>query len=119
MDEKEIVIDSCYVIGTCLLYKNYIDRILLDRIQSELSPYYEVDLSETKVASSIEEWKDFFRLSKEGNIILTKEGVCNKSLIRYLFADALEPEIYNRLLDAILNVKKDMSSKTKVLKFPK
>ena len=55
MDEKEIVIDSCYVIGTCLLYKNYIDRILLDRIQSELSPYYEVDLSETKVASSIEE----------------------------------------------------------------
>ena len=66
------------------------------------------------------EWQDFFRFNGEGNVILTKEGLLNKELVRYLFADALEPEIFDKLLNAILNVKEEqVPTKAKVLRFPK
>ena len=118
--EKDIVVDSCYVIGTCLLYKNYVDRNLLNRIQARLSKYYEIDLSIGKVSATVFEWNDFFRFNQEGNIILTKDGLLNKKLVRYLFADALEPEIFDKLLNAILDVKEEhISTKNKILKFPK
>ena len=118
--EKDIIVDSCYVVGTCLLYKNFVDRDLLNRIQIRLSQYYEIDLSKEKINYTVLEWQDFFRFNGEGNVILTKEGLLNKELVRYLFADALEPEIFDKLLNAILNVKeKQVPTKAKVLRFPK
>ena len=117
--EKDIVVDSCYIVGTCLLYKNSVDRNLLNRLQVQLSKYYEVDLSPEKITATVLEWRDFFRFNQSGEVILTKEGLLNKRLVRCLFSDALEPEISDRLLNAILNTKKEpINTKTKILKFP-
>lgn len=115
MDEKEVMINPCYILGTALLFKNSLDRMFLDRINGELSKDYEVDLSEKNIVASIKEWKDFFRLTEDNKVVLTKEAVCNKFLVRFLFCDVLDKELYDKLVQVILNKKE----KTKKLRFPK
>lgn len=112
----DIEVDACYVIGTALLYKNSVNRELLNRVEKRLSCFYDVDLSEEKVNSTVTEWKDFFRFNENGNVILTKEGLLNKGLVRFLFADGLEPEIYDRVFKTIMNIEE---KKIKILRFPK
>lgn len=118
MEEKDIVVDACYVIGTALLFKKSVDRQLLNRVEQELSLYYEINLSEEKVSASVEEWKDFFRFDSEGNVVLTSISQMDKTLIRILFADGLEPEIYEKVLNSIFHIGEKKLSKTKILKFP-
>ena len=90
MDEKDIMIDPCYVIGTALIYKNSLDRAFFDRVESELSKNYDIDLSEKSVSSSVLEWKDFFRMTDDGRVILTEPSLKDKTLIRILFVSSLE-----------------------------
>lgn len=118
MNEKEIMIDPCYVIGTALIYKNSLDRPFFDRVESELSKYYDIDLSEKSVISSVEEWKDFFRMTSDGRVILTEPSIKDKTLIRILFVSALQGKVYDDVESAILN-KKVNKGKTKILRFPK
>ena len=116
MNEKEIMIDPCYIIGTALLFKNSLDREFFDRVGSRLSTVYDVDLSEKSVLSSVREWKDFFRLTPDNRVILTKEAILNKMMTRFLFSDSLEPHVYDDVVAAILNKEKN---NTKILRFPK
>lgn len=76
-------------------------------------------MSPGKIADTVLEWRDFFRFNQSGEVILTKEGLLNKRLVRSLFSDALEPGISDRLLSTILNIKKEpTNAKAKILKFP-
>ena len=115
MDKQKI--DTCYIIGTCLLYKKSVDRVLLNIIEKELSNDYEVDLSDEKVMSAVIEWKDFFTFDIKGNIILTKEIKNSKYLVKCLFTDVLDLDIYNKLLEIIFNVTEKTYTKTKVINF--
>lgn len=116
MNEKEIMIDPCYIIGTSLLFRNSLDREFFDRVGSRLSEKYDIDLSEKSVLSSVREWKDFFRLTPDNRVILTKEAILNKVMTRFLFSDSLEQQVYDDVVAAILNKEK---STTKILRFPK
>ena len=118
MNEKGIMIDPCYVIGTALIYKNSLDRTFFDRVESELSKNYDIDLSEKSVISSVEEWKDFFKITSDGRVILTESSLKDKTLIRILFVSAFEDKVYEDVESAILN-KKVNKDKTKILRFPK
>lgn len=118
MEGKEIVVDACYVIGTALLFKKSVDRKLLDRVEKELSIYYEIDLSPEKVLQTIKEWKDFFQLDNQGDVVLTETSKLDKTFIRLLFADGLDQEIYDKILNSIFNITKKQPSKTKILRFP-
>ena len=117
MDEKDIVIDACYIIGTALRFKKALDRTFFDRVADELSKDYEINLSEECVNSSISEWHDFFCITSDNKVILKPEVEQDKWLIKYLFSDALEPEIYEKVLNAIFN--KSIKQKQKTLRFPK
>ena len=118
MDEKDIMIDPCYIIGTALLFRNSLDREFFDRVGSRLSVEYDVDLSEENVFSSVNEWPDFFRITGDNRVILTKEAILNKTMVRFLFSESLEEEVYQKVVAAILN-KKIEQSHTKILRFPK
>lgn len=117
MDKQNIA--ACYIIGTCLVYKKSVDRILLNRIEKELSCNYEIDLSDELIMSAVSEWKDFFTFDDKGNIILTKEIKDSKYLVKCLFTDVLELETYNKLLEIIFNVSEKNYSKVKSIKFLK
>lgn len=118
MSEKDIMINPCYVIGTALIYKNSLDRPFFDRVESELSKYYDIDLSEESISNSVKEWKDFFRMTDDGRVILTESSLKDKTLIRILFVSALQDKVYDDVESAILN-KKVEKGKTKMLRFPK
>lgn len=117
MDKKNIA--TCHIIGTCLLYKKSVDRVLLNRLENELSGDYEIDLSDERIMSAVTEWKDFFTFDNKGNIILTKEIKNSKYLVKCLFTDVLDLDTYNKLLEIIFNVSEKNYSKVKLLKFPK
>ena len=117
MDNKTFMLDVCYVIGNALLYKNSLDRDFFDRVEKELSKYYEVDLSEQNVLKCVSEWLDFFRFSDSGEVIFTKGALENKDLVKCLFCDMLNPTIYRNLTQVILN-KEIKTAKILKLKFP-
>ena len=118
MDEKEIMIDPCYIIAIALMYKKSLNGEFFSRIQKELSKEYDVDLSLNNVIESVYEWKDFFRLTNDGRVIFTEYSIKNKFYIEYLFCNALEDEVYKKVVDVILN-KKPNKEKTIVFRFPK
>lgn len=118
MDEKEIMIDPCYIIGTALRFKKSLNREFFERVEKELSKEYDVDLSLNNIIESVYEWKDFFRLTNDGRVIFTEYAIKNTFYVDYLFCNALEPEIYQKVVDVILN-KKPKNNKTIVLRFPK
>lgn len=118
MDEKEIMIDPCYIIATSLMYKNSLNREFFERVEKELSKEYDVDLSLNNVRESVYEWKDFFRVTDDGRVIFTEYAIKNKFFVDYIFCNALEDEVYKKVVDAILN-RKPKKEKTIVLRFPK
>lgn len=108
-------LNICYVVGTTLLYMNKLSFEDLQKIVNKLSDKgYIVDFSEENIFTMFKEWKDFFMLDLDGNIVLTDSASENKIIVQILFQSVLDINIRNDIINSILYRNKN---KSKIIKF--
>lgn len=99
-------IDDCYIIGTALLYLNEISFDRLDKIKSNLfRQFINVKLTPESITQTVLEWHDFFEITDNNTISLTKGASTNKILVEMIFYDVLDRNIRECILDSIFNYK--------------
>lgn len=96
-------LNLCYVVGTILLYMNKLSFEDLQKISNKLyNRGYIVDSSEENIFAMFKEWKDFFILDLDNNIVLTEGTKENKYILELIFNDALDRTVSMDILNSIL-----------------
>lgn len=108
-------LNICYIVGTILLYKNQISFDDLEKIGNKLfDKGYKVDTSKENIFAMFSEWKDFFMLDLDNNILLTESAKKNKRTVKIIFNSVLDPTITNDIFKSFLDRNKQ---KSKIIKF--
>lgn len=103
------------IVGTALLYMNKLSFEDLEKIGNKLSSKgYIVDTSEQNIFKMFREWRDFFMLDLEYNILLSDSAKENKHTVKVIFNLVLTPDTNSDILNSILYRNKQES---KIIKF--
>lgn len=108
-------LNICYVVGTTLLYMNKLSFEDLEKIREKLSyKGYIVDTSKENIFAMLKEWRDFFILDLDNNILLSDSTKESKHIVEVIFNSVLDPIVSGDILNSILYRNKQQS---KIIKF--
>lgn len=108
-------LNLCYVVGTTLLYMNKLSFEDLQKICSKLlDKGYIVVFSKENIFAILKEWKDFFVLDSDNNIVLIDNTIENKYVVELIFNDVLERTVSMDILNSVLYRNKE---KSKIIKY--
>ena len=97
-------IDDCYVIGTALLYSDKFIRETVGQIKNNFTEQgIETELTSESIKQTVSEWKDFFEMTEDKDVVLTQGAKQNKGLLFMLFHGVLPGEMQEIVMNAVFN----------------
>ena len=97
-------LDDCYVIGTSLLYLDKFSNERAEQIKNNLMESgIDTMLTDESISATVSEWKDFFEITKDHDVVLTKGAKQNQGLVFMIFHGVLPGETREILMSSIFN----------------